>query len=134
MTTIQSNANTYLPGVVVIPSSLTLVALTNAYPAVATVSVNTVNESNTYIAGQCVKLNVPIQYGMFQANGLTPTITAVNGNDLTLDLNTIGFDAFTVPSGANYQVATIAPNGSRNLTLNNDTAQVPFQSLNNQGN
>lgn len=132
--TIPNNSNTYLPGVIAIPSSLTLVALTNAYPAVATVSVNSATESNTYIAGQCVKLNVPIQYGMFQANGLTPTILSVDGNDLTLDLNTFEFDAFTIPSGSNFQVATIAPNGSRNLTINNNTALVPFQSLNDIGN
>ena len=123
-----------MPGVIAIPSSLTLVALTNGYPAIATVSVNAVTEANTYIPGQAIKLNVPITYGMFQADGLTPLILAVNGNDLALDLNTSKFDVFTVPTGKNYQVATIAPNGSRNLTLNNDMAQVPFQSLNNIGN
>jgi hypothetical protein len=132
--TIPNNANTFLPGVIQIPSSLTLVALTQGYPAIASVTVNPATESNTYIAGQAVKLNIPITYGMFQANGLTPSILAVNGNDLTLDLNTTEFDAFTVPTGSNFQVATIAPNGSRNLTLDNTTAQVPFQSLNDIGN
>jgi len=132
--TVPNNANTYLPGVIQIPSSLTLVALTRAYPAVATISVNALTESNTYIPGQSIKLNIPITYGMFQANGLTPVVLSVNGNDLTLDLNTSEFDAFTVPIGSNYQVATIAPNGSRNLTLNNETGKVPFQSLNNIGN
>lgn len=133
--TIPNNANTYLPGVIAIPSRLTLIALSNAYPAIATVSVNDVTESNSYIAGQCIKLNVPIVYGMFQADGLTPTILSVSGNDLTLDLNTTQFDVFTIPTGNNFQVATISPNGSRNLTINNETAGiVPFQSLNNIGN
>ncbi len=131
---VPSISNQYLPGVVQIPSSLTLLALTKAYPAIATVSVNAVTEANTYISGQSIKLSIPVTYGMFQADGLTPTILSVSGNDLTLDLNTIEFDLFTVPTGSNYQVATIAPNGSRNLQISNATAQVPFQSLNDIGN
>ncbi len=131
---VPSISNQYLPGVVQIPSSLTLLALTKAYPAIATVSVNAVTEANTYIPGQSIKLSIPVTYGMFQADGLTPTILSVSGNDLTLDLNTIEFDLFTVPTGSNYQVATIAPNGSRNLQISNETAQVPFQSLNDIGN
>lgn len=126
--------NTYLPGVIAIPSALTITALTNAYPAVATISVNTATEANTYIAGQLVLLNIPATYGMFQANGQTVKILDVSGNDLTLDLNTSEFDVFTVPSGNVLQPATIAPSGSRNLTLDNTTGQVPFQSLNNIGN
>ena len=132
--TVPNDANTYLPGVIAIPSSLTLTAITNAFPAVATVAVNTATESNTYIAGQLVRLNIPATYGMFQANGQTVKILAVDGNDLTLDLNTSEFDVFTVPSGNVLQPATIAPSGSRNLTLDNTTGQVPFQSLNNTGN
>lgn len=132
--TIPNNANQFLPGTIQIPSSLTLVALTNGYPSIASVTVNASTEANTYIAGQAIKLNVPVVYGMFQANGLTPTILAVDGNDLTLDLDTTNFDAFSVPTGSDFQVAMISPNGSRNLTLNNLTTEVPFQSLNNVGN
>lgn len=132
--TIPNDSNDYLPGVIAIPSSLTIIAITNAFPAVATISVNEATESNTYIAGQLVRLNIPATYGMFQANAKTVQITAVNGNDLTLDLNTSEFDVFTVPSGNVLQPATIAPSGSRNLTLDNTTGQVPFQSLNNIGN
>ena len=132
--TIPNDANIYLPGVIAIPSSLTLIAISNAFPAIATVSVNPITESNTYIPGQLVRLNIPVTYGMYQANGLTVKINEVNGNDLTLDLNTSHFDVFTVPSGNVLQPATIAPSGSRNLTLDNTTGQVPFQSLNNIGN
>lgn len=131
---IPNDANEYLPGVIAIPSSLTLVGITNAYPAVATVEVNESTQANTYIQGQSIKLNVPITYGMFQANGIVVTILYVNSNIITLNLDSTQFDIFSIPTGSNYQVATISPNGSRNLVINNDSSQVPFQSLNNIGN
>ncbi len=132
--TVPNDNNQYLPGVIQIPSSLTLVAATNAYPMVITVSVNTETESNSYQAGQLIRLMVPITYGMFQANNLITEIISVDDNDITLNVDSRQFDVFAVPTGMNYQVATIAPSGSRNLTLNNDTSNVPFQSLNNIGN
>lgn len=132
--TIPNDRNDYLPGVIQTPSSLTLIAATKSYPMVITVSVNPVTEANTYQAGQLVRLMVPVTYGMFQANNLIASILSVSVNDITLDIDSRKFDAFSVPTGNNYQVATIAPNGSRNLILNNDTGAVPFQSLNNIGN
>ncbi len=129
-------ANAYLPGVVQIPSSLLITAATRAFPMVITVAIgNTSTEANTYIVGQNVRMTVPTTYGMFQANGLVGTITAVNGSNLTLNLDSSGFDAFVVPSGVTVQQpASIAPFGSRNLEFSNQTNQVPFQSLNNIGN
>ncbi len=132
--TIPNNNNTYLPGVIQIPSSLTLIAATQSYPMIITVSVNPATEVNSYQEGQLVRLMVPVTYGMFQANNLIGKVLSVSENDLTLDINALQFDAFVIPTGNNFQVATIAPNGSRNLTLNNDTGAVPFQSLNNIGN
>lgn len=123
-----------MAGTIQIPSSMTITAITNAFPAVITVSVNPITESLTYVPGQNIRLNVPINYGMYQANGLTPQITAVNGLQITVNLDTTLFDPFVVPNPLTYGPATLSPNGSRNLTLNNTTAQVPFQSLNNRGN
>ncbi len=128
--------NQYLPGVIQIPSSLLITAATRAFPMVITVAIgNSSTEANTYIVGQNVRMTVPTTYGMFQANGLVGTITAVNGSNLTLNLDSSGFDAFVVPSGVTVQQpASIAPFGSRNLEFSNQTNQVPFQSLNNIGN
>jgi len=98
------------------------------------VNLNTVSESNTYVQGQLVKLQVPITYKMFQADGEVVQILAVSGSNLTVDMDSRYFDPFVVPSGNVEQPAMLAPNGSRNLTLNNTTRQVPFQSLNNVGN
>jgi hypothetical protein len=132
--TIPNYRNTYLPGVIQIPSSLTLIAATNAYPMMITVSVNPATEVNSFQAEQLVRLMVPITYGMFQANNLIASILSVNVNDITLDIDSRQFDSFVIPTGNNYQVATIAPYGSRNLEFDNNTNNVPFQSLNNIGN
>lgn len=131
---IPNDANTYLPGTIQIPSSIEIIALTNSYPMIATIDVNPLTESNTYQEGQLVKLNIPITYGMFQANGLIPKVLLVNGNNLYLDVDSTQFDKFSIPAPGSLQPATLAPSGSRNLELNNDTAFVPFQSLNNIGN
>ncbi len=89
---------------------------------------------NTYIAGQKILMTVPVTFGMWQMNGLTPQILAINGQQLTVNVNSINFDAFTIPSQGSFGPATIAPSGSQNLQFSNNTLQVPFQSLNNTGN
>lgn len=129
-----NNSDVYLPGTIQIPSSIIITAITNAYPAVITVNVNSLTESNTYIAGQLVKLLIPITYKMFQADGLSVQILSVNGSNLTVDMDSRNFDPFVVPSGNVIQPASLSPNGSRNLALDNTTNQVPFQSLNDIGN
>lgn len=129
-----NNANQYLPGVIAIPSSLLITSMTQSYPMEVGISVNPVTASNTYIAGQLVRLNVPYSYGMFQANGLTVKVISNNGTSLTLDVNSSTFDTFVIPPSTAETPASLSPAGSRNLEFNNTTDQVPFQSLNNQGN
>lgn len=127
--------NQYLPPVILIPSSLVITAITQSSPMIVTVDIaNTTTEAETYIVGMAVRLNVPQTYKMYQADKLVGTITAINGLNFTLNIDSSQFDAFVVPSGNVLQPATIAPNGSRNLEYNNLTRQVPFQSLNNIGN
>jgi hypothetical protein len=95
---------------------------------------NSTTESNTYIVGMAVRLFVPVSYGMYQANNLVGTITAINGLNFTLNLDSSLFDAFVIPSGMAITPASVSPNGSRNLQYDNSTDLVPFQSLNNIGN
>jgi hypothetical protein len=128
-------ANQYLPPVIQIPSSLLIKAITQSAPMVITVEIgNPTTEANTYIVGMNVRLTVPRPYGMYQANNLTGTITAINGSNFSLNINSSLFDPFVIPSGNVETPASIAPSGSRNLQYNNSTDQVPFQSLNNIGN
>lgn len=131
---IPNNANQYLPGVIAIPSSLTITAITQAAPMVVIVSVNAATEANTYIAGQLVKLTVPKSYGMFQADGLVGKIISTGVNTLTLNIDSSRFDAFVIPTTGSEKPASLAPSGSQNLQFSNVTNLVPFQSLNNIGN
>lgn len=134
MMAIPNDANTYLPGVIAIPSSIVITAITRAYPMVVTVDVDPLTEANTYIENQLVKLTVPITYGMFQADGLVGQVLSVSGSDITLNIDSTLFDPFVVPAAGKLQPASLAPYGSRNLQFSNLTGQVPFQSLNNIGN
>jgi hypothetical protein len=95
---------------------------------------NTTTEANTYIVGMAIRLMVPVSYGMYQANNLVGTITAINGLNFTLNLDSTQFDPFVIPFVTSEAPATIAPAGSRNLVYSNTTDTVPFQSLNNIGN
>ena len=123
----------YLSGVIFIPSTLNITAITQAYPAVITCVVNSVTEANTYIPGMLVRLFVPSSYGMYQANGITTQILAVNGLNFTVNMDSTQFSPFVIPSGG-IQPASMAPAGSQNLAYSNFTNQVAFQPLNNQGN
>lgn len=129
-------ANQYLKPVIQIPSSLLITAISRAVQMVITVSIgNSTTEANTYIVGMAVRLVVPKTYGMYQANNLVGTIMVISGSDFTLNLDSSQFDPFIIPSGVTIeQPATIAPAGSRNYEYNNNSRNVPFQSLNNIGN
>lgn len=130
-----NNSDTYLPGTIQIPSSMVITGITNSYPMIVTAVLNTVTEANTYVPGQLLKLFVPNAYGMFQANGLVGRIIGVSGLNFSLDIDSRQFDVFvTPPSTTMIQPPSFAPAGSQNLTLDNTTSQVPFQSLNNKGN
>lgn len=128
------DANTYLPGVIAIPSALLITGMTQSLPLIVTVQVPPVTAADTYIVGQLVRLTVPRPYGMYQANKLTAQIIARDVSTLTLNIDSTRFDAFITPPNFVEQPATVAPAGSRNLQFDNTTGLVPFQSLNNVGN
>ena len=127
--------NQYLKPVIQIPSSLQITNITQSAPMIVSVEIaNPTTEANIYIVGMAIRLFVPVTFGMIQANNLVGTITAINGLNFTLNLDSSLFDPFVIPTGNVEQPATIAPFGSRNLQYNNQTDLVPFQSLNNIGN
>lgn len=127
------NANTYLPGVQVIPGSLLITDITRAFPMVITY---TTNAGNTYVPGQLVRLNIPVAYGMQQANGLTGEIIANSSPQMSLKIDSTNFDVFTnqAPSTKIIEPASLSPAGSRNLQYSNLSTQVAFQDLNDIGN
>ena len=131
--TVPNAANYYLPPVIAIPSALEITAITQANPMVISTSMNS-DQVNTYIPGQLVKLMVPYSYNMQQANGLIGLIQDVTGSDITVNIDSSGFDPFIVPATTAEQPASLSPSGSRNLAYSNNTTQIAFQSLNNTGN
>lgn len=120
--------NTYLAPSPVVPGFLLITAISRAYPMVITFTNSTYN---TYVVGQLVHLNIPPAYGMFQANQLNAAILSINSNTFSVDVDSSGFDAFTVPNPLAFPVpsqpATISPGGSRNIY---NTQSEPFHSLN----
>jgi len=133
--TVPNNANTYLPGTIVIPSSMVITGITNSVQMVVTAVLNPVTQANTYLTGMLINLFVPRSYGMFQADGLVGQIVQISGLNFTLDIDSSQFDPFVVPvSSYQIQPASFSPAGSRNLAFSNATTLLPFQSLNDRGN
>jgi hypothetical protein len=129
-----NNSDEYLPGVIFIPSTMIITAITQSNPMVITATFNPITAANTYIVGMLITLTVPWVYGMWQANDLTAQITAINGLVFTVNVNSLDFDPFVVPSGNVTMPASFSPAGSQNLLYNNLTNQVAFQPLNDVGN
>lgn len=96
-------------------------SITNAYPAVVTTTFN-----HNYISGMIVRLNVPAGYGMVQANQLYGPIVVTGDTTFTIDVDTIYFDPFTVPSTYpnSYQSAQVTPIGSIASILSPATQNV----------
>ncbi len=129
--------NQYLPGVNTTPNSLVIAGITNSTAMVVTASLvnNAPNPRvNTYRSGMNVRLYVPRNYGMYQANGLVGNILAINDNDFYLDIDSSLFDVFSVPASQVGSPASLSPYGSRNLEFDNTTNNVPFKNLDNIGN
>lgn len=117
--------NVFLAPSPVVPPFLLITAITNAPQMVVTVST-----ANSYVVGQKAYFSIPFDYGMFQLNGLTGEITAVDVTNLilTFNINSTQFDKFVVPVGGE-QPASLSPSGARNIY---NTTTVPFHSLNGQ--
>lgn len=128
----MAGVNQFLPGVIQIPSTLLITAITQSFPMVITFTVPSTG-ANTYVIGQLVRLTIPFPYGMQQANGLTGRIVQIGLTNMSLNIDSTNFDPFTIPLSGE-QPASLAPAGSQNLEFSNLTDQVGFQSLNNIGN
>lgn len=85
--------------------------ITQATSAVVSCSV-----AHDFTVGEKVRLHVPSAYGMTEANNALATVTAIGTYTVTLNLDTSGFTAFSLPTSAVYSAgvtpAIIAPAGS----------------------
>lgn len=86
--------------------------ITQATSAVVSTSV-----AHDFTVGERVSLRVPSDYGMTEADGEYATVTAVGTYTVTLDLDSSGFTAFSLPTSATYAggvtPAIILPAGAR---------------------
>lgn len=126
------SANTFLPPSPVVPGTLYISAITNSNPAIISI-VDSIY--NTYVVGQLVHLSVPESYGMVEADQKTTQILEINGDDFTVDMNSIQFSPFVPPDPDSLptptRFSTLSPGGSKNIY---NSVQVPFHSLANRGN
>jgi hypothetical protein len=136
--TVPNNANVYLPATPVTPMYFLITNITRSIQMQVTTQIPSLYilpaNPNTYVVGQKVRLNVPLPYNMFQANGLTGKIISINDLVFTLDIDSTGFDTFVTPSSGQEQPASFSPAGSSNLQFSNNTDFVPFQSATTTGN
>lgn len=118
------SGNVFLAPSPVSPPFLLISSITNANPMSVTVST-----PNQYVIGQLAYFSIPFTYGMFQLNGLTGQILSVSDDNLTftVDIDSVQFDVFSVPSLYKEQPASMSSAGSKNI-YNNTT--VPFHSVN----
>jgi len=72
--------------------------------------------AHDFTVGEKVRLKVPSAYGMTEANNAIATVTAISTYTVTLDLDTSGYTAFSLPASAVYAAgvtpAEIVPAGS----------------------
>jgi hypothetical protein len=75
------------------PTKRYIVNITQAAFGVVTTSVN-----HGYVVGQSVRLNIPSQFGMTQANGMLVDVIATTASTFTISISTLGFSAFVYPA------------------------------------
>ena len=81
------------------PAVRIISAITNDFPALVTTTFapGQVNSGNQYESGIRIRLEIPRQYGMYEADQLFGQITVVDSNNFTIDIDTRYFTAFSVP-------------------------------------
>ncbi len=115
-----------LPGSIVqIPTFNPALAVITVISNSATAVVQT-ESPITFIVGQSVRLIIPKEYGMQEANGLLVNIVATSvplPNLFRIDLDTRFFSPFVVPANPK-QFAQAVPVGERTLQLTGATRNV----------
>jgi hypothetical protein len=75
------------------PAMRIITAITNGFPAIVTTSFD-----HNYLTGLVVRLDIPSNYGMVQANQQFGPITVLSDTTFSIPIDTTYFDAFVVPS------------------------------------
>ena len=89
--TVVSNGGLWDSGTY-IPFKCNITAITQAQQAVITTAVN-----HGWVVGNLVQCVIPKEYGMRQLNGLTGIVLAITDDTITVNIDTLKFDAFAIP-------------------------------------
>ena len=112
-------ASCYAPEFPTFQRAMRIIAsITNSNPAIVTTTFH-----HDYSTGLIVRLNIPLGFGMQQANQASAAIVVTGETTFTMDLDTSAFDAFMVPSPS-YQCANVTPIGEINEILTQATQNV----------
>ena len=106
-----------------LPAANTITSITQANPAVVTTGTD-----HGYQTGFNVRIVLPFPYaksfGMIQINEQIGTITVLSSNTFSINIDTRGYDAFTV--GTTLQSAQVIPIGQYvNVNLDDSTQVNP---------
>ncbi len=103
-------------------------AITKGFPALVTTSF-----AHGYITGMFVRLDIPLDYGMQQANQQASYITVTSDTQFTIDIDTTSYDTFAIPTPwlplsngdlVNPQFAQVVPIGEDNAMLSASTFNI----------
>jgi hypothetical protein len=87
------------------PAMRIITAITNSFPAIVTTSFD-----HNYQTGLIVRLDIPLNYGMQQANQLFGPITRIDATTFSIPIDTRSFDPFVQPAPAVvYTLAQAVP-------------------------
>lgn len=105
------------------PQRRLIADITQANPAVVTLTADIPAVNPNFVVGQRVRFNIPASYGMTQLDGLDATITALTASTITVNVDTTTFSAFTFP------VVADAPNSYAHVWAYGQTASTPYENL-----
>jgi len=88
------------------PAFRYLTWITQSSPMLVTTDVD-----HLYTSGLIVKLIVPHNYGMTQANDFQGEITVISATEFTMPVDATGFDMFSLPAGTIQIRAQVVPVG-----------------------
>jgi len=100
--------------------------ITNAFPASVTTTFK-----HQYNTGMIIRLNIPLGYGMQEANQLYGPIVVTGNTTFTIDIDTTNFSVYSTPSTFpnNQQFAQTTPMAEINSTILYATRNIlPFTS------
>ena len=85
------------------PAMREITVISNSFPCTITTSFN-----HNFNTGLIVRLDIPLNFGMRQANGLFGVVTRINATQFSMPIDTTSFDPFIIPVGAS-QIAQVVP-------------------------